>query len=494
MAWQARSFTQIWMLDTPMISAAGPCLPHPPARRVGPQTPRRRTLSPTTQWPWGVRLSRARCTRPLSSVVTRRRLLAQPPGSPSIQQETPRTGSAIPRGESQMWSDGSASASLGYRRDGAALGPGAARPLLIDVGQGRPAGRAYGRSQHLERADAHPEKWAMAMNVSTTQRHHVVVIGSGFGGLFAAKALRDVSVDVTVIAKTKHHLFQQLLYQVATGILSEGAVAPSTREILRRQRNVEVRLGEVIDIDVESKTVTAWTPTGTVETPYDSLIVAAGSTQSYFGHDNFAEHAPGLKSIDDALELRGRILSAFEFAEVVDVDEYGITILNPDGSTRRIQSRTKVWAAWIAASPLATHLAAQAGLQVDRQGRVPVEDDCSLPGFPEVFVIGDMMDAGVPAVAQVAMQSGRYVAKVVAARTAGAPMREPFTYVDKGSMATISRFAAVASVGRFRFSGFVAWLVWLVIHLFYLIGFKQRVTTLLHWTISFVGRGRATTC
>src|SRR5450830_385188 len=428
--------------------------------------------------------------------------------------------------------------------------------------------------------DSHPEKRAMTVNESSRQRHRVVVIGSGFGGLFAAKALKDASVDVIVIAKTNHHLFQPLLYQVATGILSEGAIAPSTREILRGQRNVEVRLGEVIDIDVESKTVTSWTPTGTVETPYDSLIVAAGSTQSYFGHDHFAEHAPGLKSIDDALELRGRILSAFEFAEiatdpdaiapwltfvvvgagptgvemagqiaelahhtlrkdyrridtgkarivlldgaptvlgtfgerlaanaakkleqigvevqlgavVVDVDEYGLAVLNADGSTRRIQSRTKVWAAGIAASPLATHLATQAGLQVDRQGRVPVEGDCSLPGFAEVFVIGDMMDAGVPAVAQVAMQSGRYVAKVIAARTAGAPMQEPFTYVDKGSMATISRFAAVASVGRFRFSGFVAWLVWLVIHLLYLIGFKQRVTTLLHWTISFVGRGRA---
>src|SRR5665648_1278503 len=149
--------------------------------------------------------------------------------------------------------------------------------------------------------DSHPEKRTMAMNESTRQRHQVVVIGSGFGGLFAAKALKDASVDITVIAKANHHLFQPLLYQVATGILSEGAIAPSTREILRGQRNVEVRLGEVIDIDVESKTVTAWTPTGTVETPYDSLIVAAGSTQSYFGHDHFAEHAPGLKSIDDCL-------------------------------------------------------------------------------------------------------------------------------------------------------------------------------------------------
>jgi NADH dehydrogenase len=420
----------------------------------------------------------------------------------------------------------------------------------------------------------------MAMNESTKQRHHVVIIGSGFGGLFATKALKDASVDITVIAKTNHHLFQPLLYQVATGILSEGAIAPPTREILRGQRNAQVRLGEVIDIDIESKTVTSWTPSGTQETPYDSLIVAAGSGASYFGHDHFAEHAPGMKSLDDALELRGRILSAFEFAEieteadttapwltfvvvgagptgvemagqiaelahrtlrkdyrridprlarvvllegantvlgtfgehlaakatrklgqlgvevqlgavVVDIDEYGIDVKDSDGSTRRIQSRTKVWAAGVAASPLAKHLANQAGLQVDRAGRVPVEDDCSLAGFPEVFVIGDMMDAGVPAVAQVAMQSGKYAAKVIAARAAGRDLPEPFKYVDKGSMATISRFAAVASVGRFRFSGFIAWLIWLVIHLLYLIGFKQRVTTLLHWTISFVGRGRA---
>ena len=418
------------------------------------------------------------------------------------------------------------------------------------------------------------------MNESMKQRHRVVVIGSGFGGLFSTKALKDASVDVTLIAKTNHHLFQPLLYQVATGILSEGSIAPPTREILRSQSNAEVHLGEVIDIDIKSKIVTSWTPSGTLEDPYDSLIVAAGSTQSYFGHDYFAEHAPGLKSIDDALELRGRILSAFEFAEietepdavapwltfvvvgagptgvemagqiaelahrtlhkdyrridpgqarivlldgaptvlaafgdhlaakatkrlkqlgvdvqlgamVVHIDEYGIEVKDPDGSTRRIESRTKVWAAGVAASPLAKHLANQAGLEVDRLGRVPVEDDCSLPNFPEVFVIGDMMDAGVPGVAQVAMQSGRHVAKIIAARAAGRDVHLPFKYVDKGSMATISRFAAVASVGRFRFSGFIAWLIWLMIHLLYLIGFKQRVTTLLHWMISFVGGGRA---
>jgi NADH:ubiquinone reductase (H+-translocating) len=154
------------------------------------------------------------------------------------------------------------------------------------------------------------------MNESTKQRHRAVIIGSGFGGLFATKALKDASVDVTVTAKTNHHLFQPLLYQVATGILSEGAIAPPTREILRGQRNAQVRLGEVIDIDIASRTVTSWTPSGQLETPYDSLIVAAGSSASYFGHDHFAEHAPGMKSLDDALELRGRILGTFEFAEI----------------------------------------------------------------------------------------------------------------------------------------------------------------------------------
>jgi NADH dehydrogenase len=418
------------------------------------------------------------------------------------------------------------------------------------------------------------------MGQTAERRPRVVIIGSGFGGLFAAKALKRADVDVVVIAKTNHHLFQPLLYQVATGILSEGSIAPATREILRHQDNVEVRLGEVIDVDVQARTVTAWTPEGPQTTPYDSLIVAAGSSQSYFGNDRFADHAPGLKSIDDALELRGRILTAFEFAEietdpasaarwltfvvvgagptgvemagqiaelarhtlrrdyrridptrarvilvdgapailgafderlaskaaarlermgveirtgaaVVDVDANGIEIKDPDEGTVRIEARTIVWAAGVAASTLGKHLADQAGVQVDRAGRVPVEADCSLPGFPDVFVVGDMMGSGLPGVAQVAMQSGAYAAKVIAARAAGRGIPGPFRYRDKGNMATISRFSAVASVGRLRFSGFIAWLMWLFIHLIYLIGFKQRVTTLLQWAISFIGRGRA---
>jgi NADH dehydrogenase len=413
----------------------------------------------------------------------------------------------------------------------------------------------------------------------TDNRHRVVIIGSGFGGLFAAKELNHADLDVTVIARTNHHLFQPLLYQVATGILSQGAIAPPTREILHSQRNARVLLGLVTDIDVEKRVVTSWSLSKVTETPYDSLILAAGSTQSDFGNDHFADFAPGMKTIDDALELRGRILGAFEFAEaetdpakidryltfavvgagptgvemagqiaelslhtlkrdfhnidpsrarillldaapqvlgnfgdrlsakaqreleklgvevqlgasVVDVDDDGIEVKDADGTTRRIECWCKVWAAGVAANPLGRRVAEQAGAEVDSAGRVFVEPDCTLPGHPEVFVVGDLM-AGRPGVAQVAMQSGRYAAGLIEARVEGRDAGDPFEYHDKGSMATISRFNAVVSLGRIRVSGFIAWLMWLVIHIFYLIGFKQRVTTLLHWAVSFLGRGRA---
>jgi NADH dehydrogenase len=415
--------------------------------------------------------------------------------------------------------------------------------------------------------------------MTTPQRHRVVVIGSGFGGLFATKALRRAPVDVTLISRTTHHLFQPLLYQVATGILSEGEIAPSTREVLRRQRNARVLLGEVTSIDLASRVVTSAAPTGETVTPYDSLIVAAGSTQSYFGNDQFAEFAPGMKSIDDALELRGRIFNAFEMAElatdpdeidrwltfvvvgagatgvemagqiselarrtlpgdfrsidpatarvvlldaadavlgnfgqklsekasrqlrriavdvqlgakVVDLDATGIEVEDADGTRRRIESMCKIWAAGVAAPALGWDLAAQSGAQADRAGRLHLEPDCTLPGHPEVFVVGDMI-AGEPGVAQVAIQTGRYAAKTIRRRLAGRSPLEPFRYHDKGSMATVSRFHAVASIGRFQFAGFLAWLMWLALHLFYIVGFKSRLTTLLHWSVSFVGRGRS---
>jgi NADH dehydrogenase len=419
------------------------------------------------------------------------------------------------------------------------------------------------------------------MAESMSRRHHVVVIGSGFGGLFAAKRLKRADVDVTLISRTTHHLFQPLLYQVATGILSEGEIAPATREILRRRKYVRVVLGDVTDIDLAAHTVTSAAGEVTTTTHYDSLIVAAGADTSYFGHDEFELHAPGLKSIDDALELRGRILSAFEYAElepdedarsewltfavvgagatgvemagqiselahrtlvkdyraidtrrtrivlvdalddvlgnfgtklsagaaaqldklgvevwlaerVVAVDARGLTVQDKSGAQARIPARTIVWAAGVMASPLAKTLAAQSGAELDRGGRVKVLPDCSLPGHPEVFVIGDMMSLNdYPGVAQVAMQQGKYVADQIGRRVHRRADQKPFKYFDKGSMATISRFRAVASIGPFRFAGFIAWVVWLVIHVMYLVGFKNRVTTVLHWAVSFIGRGRA---
>lgn len=420
-------------------------------------------------------------------------------------------------------------------------------------------------------------------NEPEAPRHRVVVIGSGFGGLFSTQALKRADVDVTMIAKTTHHLFQPLLYQVATGILSEGEIAPATRLVLRKQDNARVLLGEVRDIDLANNMVTSEAMNITTATPFDSLIVAAGAGQSYFGNDHFAEYAPGMKTIDDALELRGRILGAFEQAEictndhdrerlmtfvvvgagptgvelagqiaelahrtleggfhhidpssariilldgadnvlpvyggklsanaakrlrklgveiqlgamVTNVDRDGLTIKKKDGSEHLIRSQCKVWSAGVQASPLGRQLAEQSGSETDRAGRVMVEPDLSLPGHPNVFVVGDMMNLEtLPGLAQVAMQGGTYVAKNIKAEAEGrSPAdRKPFRYWDKGSMATISRFSAVAQIGKIELTGFVAWLIWLVIHLMYLVGFKSRLSTLLSWSTTFFGRGRA---
>jgi NADH:ubiquinone reductase (H+-translocating) len=418
------------------------------------------------------------------------------------------------------------------------------------------------------------------VGTNAADRHHVVIVGSGFGGLFAAKKLAKADVDVTLVSRTVHHLFQPLLYQVATGILSEGEIAPATREILRRQDNVRVLLGDVLDVDVDERTLTFAGEGTTTTLSYDSLVVAAGAGQSYFGNDQFAEFAPGMKSVDDALELRGRIFTAFERAElagtpeeraraltfvvvgagptgvemagqiaelahrtlrgefrdiapstsriilldaadrvlpsfdprlsddtrdrlrrlgvdvrlrtmVTDVDATGLTVIAHDGSERRIDAETTIWAAGVEGNPLGRLVAERAGAEVDRAGRVLVEPDTSVPGHPEVFVVGDLMSLDrLPGVAQVAIQSGQHAARTIIARVQGRPEPGPFRYRDKGSMATISRFAAVAQVGRLRLTGFVAWVAWLFVHLLYLIGFKNRVTTLLHWAISFVGRGR----
>ncbi|CUR55381.1 NADH dehydrogenase, FAD-containing subunit [metagenome] len=412
------------------------------------------------------------------------------------------------------------------------------------------------------------------------RRHRVVVVGSGFGGLFGTKALSRADVEVTMIAKTSHHLFQPLLYQVATGILSQGEIAPPTREILSGQKNAAVLLGDVTAIDLDARTVTHHVLGRVSVTPYDTLIVAAGAGQSYFGNDHFAEFAPGMKSIDDALELRGRIFGAFEMAElgaargenvdaeltfvvvgagptgvemagqiaelsrrtlkkdfrainsraarvilldaapqvlppfgaklggkahreleklgvevqlgamVTDVDERGLEVKRKDGSTDRIDAVTKIWAAGVQANPLGRTLSEQTGAPLDRAGRIAVNPDLTLPGHPEVFVVGDMIALdNLPGVAQVAIQGSKYAAKEINNRLRGKAPQPPFHYFDKGSMAIISRFRAVAMVGRLRFTGFIAWLMWLALHLIYITGFKSRITALLHWAVSFVGRG-----
>src|SRR5918994_938644 len=382
------------------------------------------------------------------------------------------------------------------------------------------------------------------VGASTSGRPRVVIVGSGFGGLFTAKALRKAPVDVTVIGKTSHHLFQPLLYQVATGILSEGEIAPATREVLRHQENACVVLGEVVDIDLGGRTVTSTILGRTTVHPYDELIVAAGAGQSYFGNDRFAEFAPGMKSIDDALELRGRIFGAFELAELAtdqaEVDRLltfvvvgaGPTGVEMAGQIAELAHRTlrrdfrkidptKARIILLDAAPqvlppfgeklgdrarrhlneigvevqlgaMVTNVDAN-GLEVkDRAGRISVLPDLTLPGHPEVHVVGDMMALDkLPGVAQVAIQGGRYAADQIQRRLDGKEPKGPFRYHDKGNMATISRFSAVAVIKGMKFEGFIAWVIWLVVHLFYIIGFKSRATTVLHWAVSFLGRGRS---
>ena len=415
-----------------------------------------------------------------------------------------------------------------------------------------------------------------------SEKHKVVIIGSGFGGLNAAQKLKRADVDIKLIAKTTHHLFQPLLYQVATGIISEGEIAPPTRVVLRNQKNCQVLLGEVTDINLANQTVDSLLLGHTYRTPYDTLIVAAGAGQSYFGNDQFAEWAPGMKTIDDALELRGRILGAFEQAErssdpdrreklltfvvvgagptgvemagqiaeladhtlkgafrhidstkarvilldaaaavlppmgtklglkaaarleklgveiqlgamVTDVDRNGITVKHTDGNIDRIECATKVWSAGVAASPLGKILADQSGAEIDRAGRIRVMPDLTIPGYPNVFAVGDMtLIDGVPGQAQGAIQGARYAARLIKAELKGADpaTREPFKYFDKGSMATVSRYSAVAKVGPLEFGGFIAWLAWLFLHLVYLVGFRARLTTALSWIGTFIGSQR----
>ncbi|MDO4686810.1 MAG: NAD(P)/FAD-dependent oxidoreductase, partial [Corynebacterium sp.] len=395
-------------------------------------------------------------------------------------------------------------------------------------------------------------------------RQHVVVIGSGFGGLFATKSLKNADVDVTIIDRTNHHLFQPLLYQVATGILSSGEIAPSTRQILKDQNNAHVVKGEVIDIDVERRQVTTKLGNYNRIYEYDYLIVAAGAGQSYFGNDHFAQFAPGMKTIDDAHEIRARIVGAFERAElstdpkererlltfvvvgagptgvelagqlaemshrtlrghysnidpsqakivlldgapqvlppfgkrlgrnaqhqleklgvtvklnsiVTDVTENAVTFKSTqDDSVETLPSYCKIWSAGVAASPLGKLIAEQTGSEVDRAGRVQVNDDLTVGDYKNVFIIGDMMNYnGLPGVAQVAIQAGEFVADLIDKEVENpAFVREPFEYFDKGSMATVSRFSAVVKLGKVEVTGFIGWVLWLAVHLMFLVGFR----------------------
>ncbi len=406
---------------------------------------------------------------------------------------------------------------------------------------------------------------------TTRTRPKVVVVGGGFGGVNVSRVLAKSDIDLTIIDRTNHHLFQPLLYQVATGILPEGLIAPALRRVVQKQKNTKVVLGYVVDLDLKARTVSALAPDGArITLPYDTLVVAAGATHAYFGHDDWAEFAPGMKTLEDARHLRNHILGAFEMAELATdraereaylsfvvvgagptgvevvgqiaelahrvlpgdyheidtrqarivlieagpavlgpfderlqryttrtlermgvevrcatlataIDADGITVRNEDGE-ERIEARTKVWAAGVQASPLAKMLASATGAETDRAGRIMVEPDCTLPGHPEVFAIGDMVSLnGLPGIAQPALQEGKYVGKVIRARLDGDTSVAPFKYFDKGTMATIGRTHAVARSGGMNFTGIVAYLMWAFIHVLYLIGWGNRFGTLYSW-------------
>ncbi|WP_428267816.1 NAD(P)/FAD-dependent oxidoreductase [Haliangium sp.] len=400
----------------------------------------------------------------------------------------------------------------------------------------------------------------------TRTRPHVVIIGGGFGGLAAARALARAPVDITLIDRRNHHLFQPLLYQVATAGLNPADIAYPIRSILRKQKNVRVLLAAARRIDPETRTVVL----DSGELSYDYLVVATGATHSYFGNDAWAAHAPGLKTVEDALEIRRRVLLAYEAAEretdpeaqqawltfavvgagptgvelagaLAEIGRYtlardfrhidptkvrvvlveaaervlppypdelsekahhhlkrlGVTVrtgarvthLDQHGldiGAERIPTRTVLWAAGVAASPVAAGL----GVPLDRSGRVMVEADLSVPDHPEVFVIGDLAAVvqdgrQVPAVAPAAVQGGQQAGRCIAASLGGRP-RPSFHYRDKGSMATIGRAAAVVHLGRMRLSGFVAWMMWWLVHILFLIGFRNRFLVLFAWAWSYL--------
>jgi NADH dehydrogenase len=417
------------------------------------------------------------------------------------------------------------------------------------------------------------------MESHPTRRHRVVVVGGGFGGLQATLALRRAPVEVTLVDRRNFHLFQPLTYQVATGALSPGEIAYPLRAIFKRNPNVSVVMAEVSGFDLDARELLLRPVDGLPapeSIPYDTLIVAGGSRYSYFGHDDWANFAAEVKSLESALVVRSRLLGAFEAAEqepdpqrqtawltfvVVgagptgvemagqigelardtlrrdfrridprsarillveaadrvlttfppslsakaarSLEKLGVTVLTGRTVTgvdaesvtidsERIPARTVVWAAGVTASSLACRLAELTGAEHDRAGRVTVEPDLTLPGHPEVFALGDMVrlhDTVLPGVAPVAMQQGRYAARVVRDRIRGRSTR-PFRYDDKGNLATIGRASAVADLRGLKLSGFLAWITWLFVHLFYLVGFQNRVLVFIRWFVSFTTHGR----
>lgn len=409
-----------------------------------------------------------------------------------------------------------------------------------------------------------PKKTQMMLR---KEEPHVVILGGGFAGLAAAKTLRNAAVRITLIDRSNHHLFQPLLYQVATAALAAPDVSTPIRKILRKQKNATVWMANVEHIDVENKRVHLH---GDTCVEYDYLIVATGMTHQYFGHDEWAEHAPGLKTVGEALNIRGRILRAFEHAELesnaearrawttfvvigggptgvelagalaeiagrtlardfrtfdprttrvvlveagprvlpafteelshkarLQLEALGIEVRTGspvsdlgadfvDVGGERIPTRTVVWAAGLQASPLTRDL----GAPLDRAGRILVEDDLSVPGHPDVFVVGDLIsktqgDRPLPGVAQLALQSGAHAARNVALSLHGRPS-EPFVYLDKGSMATIGRNKAIAQIGRLQISGVLAWFLWLTVHLMFLVEIRRRFEVFLEWAWAYV--------
>jgi len=410
--------------------------------------------------------------------------------------------------------------------------------------------------------------------------HHVVIVGGGFAGLYAAQALGKAQVKVTLIDKRNFHLFQPLLYQVATGSLSPPDIATPIRAVLRNNKNTQVLLGEVIDIDPQGQTISL---KDEEQISYDSLILATGASHFYFGNEQWSRIAPGLKTVEDAVEIRGRIFQAFEEAEkekdqekrkalltfvvvgggptgvelagaiaeiagvlkqdfrqidtreaeilllegidrvlppyppelsakaeeslrklgvtvltktmVTNITETAVTVKQGD-QQKEIAARTVIWAAGVKASKLGEVIAKKTGVKLDRAGKVIVEPDLSVEGYPNLFVVGDLAnyphqgDKPLPGVAPVAMQQGEYVAKLISKKIMGVTNVLPFRYQDLGSLAVIGQNSAVANVGFLKISGFFAWFLWVFAHIYYLIEFDNKLVVMIQWGWNYFTRGR----